>query len=265
MPVEILDSGDGPVAGFLARFRAMVLELFFRSAEKKDDAEYAVLELLNNAVEHGNHFDKGKKIRVEWTVHGGKLAVSVEDEGLGFGARAPFLEPPAGSRRGRGLWSIQADVYRLEFNERGNRATVIFESDGGTTDMKPVYFDGRLIVVRATEVGAAGLRVLTELLAGFDREFTAAPAGVPVHFIVDISPCPIPTSMFLGFLGYMADDQKRQFRDIVIVGASDETQKRLRQFGLLPSTGNMQPRKKIHLVPTVEQGITWLLSMQGGN
>ena len=128
------------------------------------------------------------------------------------------------------------------------------------TNMKPICFDGRVIVVRATEVGSVGLRVLTDLLADFDEEFADAPADVPIHFIVDISPCLIPTSMFLGFLGYMVGDQKRPLREVVIVGASDETRKRMRQFGLLPARGNPDAKAKIHLVATVEQGFTELLS-----
>lgn len=128
------------------------------------------------------------------------------------------------------------------------------------TTVKPVCFDGRLIVVRATEMGSAGLRVLTGLLADIDKEFIGAQAGVPIHFIMDISPCPIPTSMFLGFLGYMVSDQKPPLRNIVIVGASDETKKRLRQFGLLPNSDNPYLKTKIHLASTVEQGLTGLLA-----
>lgn len=124
---------------------------------------------------------------------------------------------------------------------------------------KPVCFNGRLVVVRATEVGSVGLRVLTDLLADFDEEFAKSPAGMPVHFIVDISPCLIPTSMFLGFLGYMVSDSKPPLRDIVIVGASDETKKRMRQFGLIPNGGDPDAKTKIHLVATIEQGFTELL------
>lgn len=126
--------------------------------------------------------------------------------------------------------------------------------------MKPVCFDGRVIVVRATEAGPVGLRVLTGLLAGFDEELADAPVDVPIHFIVDISPCLIPTSMFLGFLGYMVGGKKPSPRDVVIVGASDETQKRMRQFGLIPTGGNPDAKTKIHLVSTVEQGFAGLLA-----
>lgn len=127
-------------------------------------------------------------------------------------------------------------------------------------NMKPVCFDGRVIVVRATEAGSVGLRVLTDLLADFDEEFADAPADVPIHFIVDISPCLIPTSMFLGFLGYMVGDKKPPLRDVVIVGASDETRKRMLQFGLIPTNGTPGAKTKIHLVSTVEQGFTGLLT-----
>lgn len=127
MPIETLDSTDKAIAGFLARFRAAVIEPFFGSAEKKDDAEYVLLEILNNAVEHGHHFNAGKKIRIEWALRAGELAVRIEDEGNGFASRPPFSEPPPGSRRGRGLWSIQADVRHIAFNEKGNCVNVTFE------------------------------------------------------------------------------------------------------------------------------------------
>lgn len=127
MPVEMLHGSDESIADFLARFRATVLDLFFGSPEKRDDAEYVLLEIINNAVEHGHRFNADKKIRVEWTVHPAQLAVHIEDEGNGFASRPPFSEPPAGTPRGRGLWSIQADVRHLAFNEKGNRVNVIFE------------------------------------------------------------------------------------------------------------------------------------------
>lgn len=126
--------------------------------------------------------------------------------------------------------------------------------------MRPVCFDGRVVVVRATEAGSVGLRVLTDLLAGLDEEFADAPVDVPIHFIVDISPCLIPTSMFLGFLGYMVGNKKPPLRDVVIVGASDETRKRMRQFGLIPTKGTPDAKTKIHLVSTVEQGFAGLLA-----
>lgn len=127
MPVEILQSGDTVIADFLARFRTAVLDRFFSSAEEMDDAEYVLLELINNAVEHGHHFDANKKIRIEWTALPAQLVVRVEDEGDGFASRPPFSEPPAGTPRGRGLWSIQADVSQLAFNEKGNCVNVTFE------------------------------------------------------------------------------------------------------------------------------------------
>lgn len=127
MPAEILFSSDTAIADFLARFRATALDLFFSSAEKKDDAEYVLLEILNNAVEHGHHFIEDKKIRIEWTVNTAELAVRVEDEGNGFTSRPPFSGPPAGNPRGRGLWSIQNDVRHLGFNEKGNCVNIIFE------------------------------------------------------------------------------------------------------------------------------------------
>lgn len=127
MPTEILQSRDTAIAGFLAHFRTAALDRFFSSAEEKDDAEYVLLELINNAVEHGHHFDADKKIRVEWAVHPAQLVVRIEDEGDGFDPRPPFSEPPAGTPRGRGLWSIQADVSQLAFNEKGNCVNVTFE------------------------------------------------------------------------------------------------------------------------------------------
>lgn len=127
MPFEMLDSTDTAIADFLARFRAAALDVFFSSPEKKDDAEYVLLEILNNTVEHGHHFNADKKIRVEWTVDTVELAVRVEDEGNGFSSRPPFSGPPAGNPRGRGLWSIQADVRHIGFNEKGNCVNVTFE------------------------------------------------------------------------------------------------------------------------------------------
>jgi len=115
----------------VSRFRKEVVERLFWGAARNSAVEYVFVELLNNAFEHGNQRDEAKAILIEWELEDGTLTLSVQDEGNGFIPQIPAGPPPLRQTRGRGLWSVKADVHSMVFNERGNRITVQFRKENG--------------------------------------------------------------------------------------------------------------------------------------
>lgn len=115
---------------YVARFRKEVVERLFWGEPRNSAVEYVFVELLNNAYEHGNKRDAGKAIIIEWELEDGMLTVSVQDEGDGFIPRIPDVPPSHRQTRGRGLWSVRADVHSMTFNEKGNKVTVRFMKEG---------------------------------------------------------------------------------------------------------------------------------------
>jgi sigma-B regulation protein RsbU (phosphoserine phosphatase) len=88
---------------------------------------FSTHELITNAMEHGNRNDPGKKIRVCWTEDGLQLTIRVADEGSGFSVSA--LPDPTSTEhmfreRGRGIYMIRRMVDTLQYNEKGNEATI---------------------------------------------------------------------------------------------------------------------------------------------
>ncbi|NLA27433.1 MAG: PAS domain S-box protein [Firmicutes bacterium] len=85
-------------------------------------------ELISNAIEHGNLFDKMKKVSVEFVVTEKFIQATVEDEGEGFDWQAHTdrpLELDGISERGRGIALIRTCSDYLFYNEKGNGATLI--------------------------------------------------------------------------------------------------------------------------------------------
>lgn len=77
-------------------------------------------ESLSNAIEHGNRFDKSKRVQLKLEVEKSEMVVSIIDEGIGF----EFLEVMKEDhhitmRRGRGL-KIISRFAEIEWNEVGN-------------------------------------------------------------------------------------------------------------------------------------------------
>ncbi len=120
---------DEAIGDFLLLFRG-VIRAFAPDPVMAEQVEHAVSELLNNAQEHGNRLDPDRRIKISWTT-GECLRITVEDEGDGFEPVIATAPPPLGQRRGRGLWSIQADGTELSFNEKGNAATLVFQPRTG--------------------------------------------------------------------------------------------------------------------------------------
>ncbi len=85
-------------------------------------------EALTNAIVYGNAMDPAKQVDVRVEVDGGRLALHVRDEGIGFDpAIIPNPTDPDRIQRvdGRGLFLIRQLADEVHFNERGNAICMI--------------------------------------------------------------------------------------------------------------------------------------------
>lgn len=92
----------------------------------------ALDEALTNAVRHGNASDPSKKVTVEFSTEPHQLTVTIEDEGPGFDPEAvpdPTAEENLGRPHGRGVMLMRAYMTDVQFNERGNRVTLVKQLD----------------------------------------------------------------------------------------------------------------------------------------
>lgn len=92
----------------------------------------AIEEAIVNAIKHGNKRDLDKNVTISWTVNSQKVIVSVEDEGAGFDpsdvpdcTAEENLDKPSG----RGIMLMKSFLTAVEYNETGNRVTLIKKRD----------------------------------------------------------------------------------------------------------------------------------------
>ena len=90
----------------------------------------AVTEAVNNAIRHGNKFDKDKNVYLSLYVEPDHLKFEIEDEGEGFSydnlddPTAPEnLENPGG----RGIFLIRHLADAVEFSKEGRRIELTFQ------------------------------------------------------------------------------------------------------------------------------------------
>ena len=90
-------------------------------------------ELLANAVAHGNHNAPDLKVDLHIEYDGeGAFRITVEDEGEGFDYSCLDTRIPEDPRNihNRGYMLIRNMCRSVEFNERGNRVTVLLDMAG---------------------------------------------------------------------------------------------------------------------------------------
>jgi serine/threonine-protein kinase RsbW len=94
------------------------------------DLKIAFTELINNAVNHGNKNDRGKKIRVSISFSGDEVVMRVKDEGDGFGLeelRDPTLHANLLLPTGRGLFLVKKLMDRLTLRNTEKGIELIVE------------------------------------------------------------------------------------------------------------------------------------------
>jgi serine/threonine-protein kinase RsbW len=89
----------------------------------------AVTEAVNNAIRHGNKFDKDKNVYLSLYVQPDQLKFEIEDEGTGF--NYDNLEDPTAPENlenpgGRGIFLIRHLADEVEFSKEGRRVELTF-------------------------------------------------------------------------------------------------------------------------------------------
>ncbi len=94
----------------------------------KTDGLLELQELLVNAIEHGNKFDGARRVFVEVMVMDNHYRIKIKDQGEGFNWREKInkeIDPEDYSERGRGIIMSRLLCACLQYNEKGNEATII--------------------------------------------------------------------------------------------------------------------------------------------
>lgn len=92
----------------------------------------ALDEAFVNAVKHGNKFDAAKLVRITADVTRKEARFTVEDEGEGFDVNSipdPLDPENLFKASGRGVLFIFNIMDEVQYNERGNRLTMVKKSD----------------------------------------------------------------------------------------------------------------------------------------
>lgn len=100
---------------------------FSFSPDAINDVSTALVEACSNAIEHGNHFAKDKRVVVTLRFNGGTFVATVKDEGTGFDfgkAMRDEAGPDPMSERGRGILIMRAFTDDLQFRVENNGLTV---------------------------------------------------------------------------------------------------------------------------------------------
>lgn len=104
----------------------------------------AVTEAVNNAIRHGNKFDKDKNVYLSLYADQSQVRFEIEDEGAGFDY-TNLIDPTAPENLenpgGRGIFLIRHLADEVEFTQEGRLIKLTFQltaptevaSDGTTT------------------------------------------------------------------------------------------------------------------------------------
>jgi serine/threonine-protein kinase RsbW len=114
-----------------------VVESFIDNSKEKFNIEddiygnimVAVTESVNNAIRHGNKFDKDKNVLLSLYVEDDKLRFEVEDEGRGFDYNSltdPTSPENLENPGGRGIFLMRNLSDEVEFSNDGRKVELTF-------------------------------------------------------------------------------------------------------------------------------------------
>ncbi len=96
----------------------------------------ALEEAVSNAFHHGHRgLPPGTPVRLDYNVDRSRVDLAVEDQGPGFNPQDvpdPTLDQNLEVPTGRGIMLMRAYMSRVEFNERGNRVSMVYERAPGS-------------------------------------------------------------------------------------------------------------------------------------
>jgi len=91
----------------------------------------STLEAVNNAIMHGNKFEKDKKVEVEILYKDEKLRIKIKDQGEGFlpdEVPDPTIPQNIESLNGRGIFLMSRLADKIKFSKKGNTVTMLFKN-----------------------------------------------------------------------------------------------------------------------------------------
>jgi len=91
----------------------------------------SALEAVNNAIVHGNKSDPVKNVDIEIALVKKNLSIKITDEGNGFRPeeiKDPTIPENIEELNGRGIYLMSHLADKIEFSEKGNMVTIIFNN-----------------------------------------------------------------------------------------------------------------------------------------
>ncbi len=91
----------------------------------------STLEAVNNAIMHGNKFEKNKFVDVDITYREDKLKIVIKDEGKGFMPEEvpdPTIPQNIESLNGRGVYLMSKLADEIKYSKKGNMVTMLFKN-----------------------------------------------------------------------------------------------------------------------------------------
>jgi serine/threonine-protein kinase RsbW len=91
----------------------------------------STLEAVNNAIMHGNKFDRDKLVDIEISYKKEKLKVKVKDQGQGFipeNVPDPTIPENLEALNGRGIFLMSRLADEIKYSKKGNEVTMSFNN-----------------------------------------------------------------------------------------------------------------------------------------
>ncbi|MFH0999776.1 MAG: ATP-binding protein [Bacteroidota bacterium] len=121
----------------------------------------ALDEATRNAIEHGNNFDKAKKVTIQFKASKGELVFQVKDEGRGF--RMDAVKDPLSlsadmyNSAGKGVFLMKQLSDGIGQNEEGNEVSLHFKISSINNDLAvhrsqalKTYFQNQTEIVKTS-------------------------------------------------------------------------------------------------------------------
>ena len=91
----------------------------------------SALEAVNNAIMHGNKYEKEKLVDIDISFRKNKLKIKVTDEGKGFEPSSipdPTIPQNIESLNGRGVFLMSKLADEIKYSKKGNAVTMYFKN-----------------------------------------------------------------------------------------------------------------------------------------
>ena len=200
------------------------------STYDRSSLQCVMMELLLNAIEHGNcgisyeekteWLSKGrnmldliatkrkdpkiakKKIKICYHIHKNTTKISIEDEGDGFNWKKRMTEEISPSTHGMGIRMSMGMVKNLEYNEKGNKVFFEIETQQNTTNFTPVILKSQEIV------WCRHMQVVCKENEETNNLFYISSGRFAVYVNDRLVSVLTPSDVFIGEMAFLLDDKR---------------------------------------------------------